>query len=84
MEKKIETILLTDENGNDVEFEVVEKVLVREDKYLIVSSIDDDSDEAIALKMEDGKDGNCIFKMVEDEKELQLVEAAYEETFEEN
>ncbi|CAM2983871.1 DUF1292 domain-containing protein [Hathewaya histolytica] len=84
MEKKIETILLTDENGNDVEFEVVEKVLVRDDKYLIVSSIDDDSDEAIALKMEDAKDGNCIFKMVEDEKELQLVEAAYEETFEEN
>ncbi|WP_142414499.1 DUF1292 domain-containing protein [Hathewaya massiliensis] len=83
MEKKLETIVLMDENNKEVEFEVVEKVLVKDDKYIIVTPLEDDSDEAIALKMEEGEEGQCIFKPVEDEEELQLVERAYEEIIEE-
>lgn len=75
----METIILMDENNKEIEFEVIEKVLVNNKKYVIVTSIEDESDEAIALRMEDAQQGKVIFKPVEDLKELQLVEKAYEE-----
>jgi len=74
----METIILTDESNNDVEFEVVEKVLVKDKKYLIVTPLEGNDDEALALSMIE-EDGKCYFKPVEDSKELKLVEEAYEE-----
>ena len=78
MNNDMETIILTDENNNDVEFEVVEKVLVKDKKYLIVTPLEGNDDEALALYIME-KDGECYFKPVEDSKELKLVEEAYEE-----
>lgn len=78
MKNEMETIILTDEGNNNVEFEVVEKVLVKDKKYLIVTPLEGNDDEAIALSMVE-KNGECYFKPVEDSKELKLVEKAYEE-----
>ena len=78
MENNMEIINLTDENGEKVTFEVLDTVMVEEKKYLIVSEEGMEEDDALVLCMED-KGEQCYFRPVEDSKELELVEEAYEE-----
>ena len=83
MENFLENITLTDEEGNDVEFEVITKLEIEETEYFIVSPVDDDNEDAIALKVVKGEDGEEYFATVEDEEEFNMVNDAFETLYDE-
>lgn len=78
MEDFLENIVLTDEDGKEVEFEVITKLEVEDTEYFIVAPIDSDEDDAIALKVIKDEDGNEVFATVDDDDEFQIISDAYE------
>lgn len=75
------TLTLQDEEGNDVEFNVLTKLDIEENEYVIVYPKDSDVDEVIALKIQKDEDDNDLLVTIEDEEEFQLVAEAYETLF---
>ncbi|WP_032121845.1 DUF1292 domain-containing protein [Clostridium amazonitimonense] len=84
MENDVSTILLKDEDGNEVEFEVITKFDIEENEYVIVASMEESETEAIALKILKDDDGNDILVTVEDEDEFELIAEAYGAIFSED
>jgi uncharacterized protein YrzB (UPF0473 family) len=82
--EELGTILLYDENGDEVEFEVVTKLDIEDKEYVIVTPLDEDSDDAIALRIEKGEDGEEVLVTVEDDEEFEMIEEAYETLFAED
>lgn len=78
MDNLFDNITLTDEEGNDVEFEVITKLDIEEDEYFIVAPVDDEEGEAIALKVIKDENGEEFFTTVEDEEEFNIVNDAFE------
>ena len=83
-EKELGTILLYDENGDEVEFEVITKLDIEDKEYVIVTPMDEDSDDAIALRIEKDEDGEEVLVTVEDDDEFEMIEEAYETLFAED
>jgi uncharacterized protein YrzB (UPF0473 family) len=83
-DKELGTILLFDENGDEVEFEVITKLDIEDKEYVIVTPMDEDSDDAIALRIEKGEDGEEVLVTVEDDDEFEMIEEAYETLFAED
>lgn len=81
MENDVSTIVLTDEEGKEIEFEVLTKLDIEENEYVIVVPMGEDTEEAIALKVEKDDDGNDILVTIDDEEEFALVAEAYEALF---
>ncbi|MGL5414335.1 MAG: DUF1292 domain-containing protein [Clostridium sp.] len=68
-----------DEEGNKVDFEVVAKVFL-EDKnkdYLLLTSVEDNTDGEIHMFRIDVVDGNEELNIVEDDNEFQAVKKEY-------
>lgn len=82
MENVGKTILLKDEDGNEIEFEVITKLDIEKDEYVIVvPKQHEDKDEAIALKIKKDSNNEHIFVTVDDEEEFNRVCEAYEILF---
>lgn len=81
MDNEINSITLIDEDGNEVEFDVIMKLDIENKEYVIVAPTDneeDDDDEAIALRIDKNEKGEDILVTVEDEKEFEMVSEAYQ------
>lgn len=83
-DKDFGTIFLYDEDGNEVEFEVVTKLDIEGKEYVIVTPLDEETDDAIALRIEKGEDGEEVLVTVEDDEEFEMIEEAYETLFAED
>ncbi len=83
-DKNFTTILLNDEDGNEVEFEVITKLDIEDKEYVIVTPKDDDTEDAIALRIEQDSEGNDVLVSVEDDDEFAMIEEAYETLFAED
>ncbi|NMM65593.1 DUF1292 domain-containing protein [Clostridium sp. P21] len=82
MENDVTTIVLNDEDGKEVEFDVITKMDIEDKEYVIVAPKDEENvDEAIALRIDIDEEGNEILATVEDEDEFAMVEEAYETLF---
>lgn len=81
MENNIDTIVLLDEDGIETEFEVITKLDIEENEYVIVVPVDGSEDDAIALKIVKDEEGNDALITVEDEEEFAMVAEAYETLF---
>lgn len=84
MENDVTSIVLTDEEGIETEFEVVTKLDIEDKEYVIVVPKDEDTDEAIALRIDKDEDGNDILVTVDDDDEFAIVVEAYETLFAED
>jgi uncharacterized protein YrzB (UPF0473 family) len=80
----IETIVIPDEEGNEVEFEVYMKFDVEDTghKYMILIPLDDDEemeedDEVVAFRYEEEGEEYTLY-FIEDEAEWEVVEATFE------
>jgi len=71
------TIILYDENGEEVEFELVDSLEVDGRNYVIVAPVDEDTDEAIILRVDKDENGEDILVTVDDEDEYNAVVDAY-------
>jgi uncharacterized protein YrzB (UPF0473 family) len=78
------TIFLYDEDGEEVEFEVVTKLDIEGKEYVIVTPMDEDTEDAIALRIDKDEDGNEVLVTVEDDEEFALIEETYETLFAED
>ena len=65
-------IVLTDDEGNDVEFEWLDTVEMNDNTYVVVVPTEEDADEVVILKME-VEDEEETFVGLEDENEINEV-----------
>ncbi|MDA8193934.1 MAG: Holliday junction resolvase RuvX [Thermaerobacter sp.] len=81
-EDEDEIITLTDEDGQEHEFVVVDVIEVDRGEYAILLPIDTDESEeadAIILRLEKDADGDDVLVDIESEEEWERVAAAYEQ-----
>jgi uncharacterized protein YrzB (UPF0473 family) len=82
MERKPDEIVFTSEDGEEVVFHVLEETRLGGTNYLLVSTGDEDSEEAEALVLRDiskDTDEEAIYDIVDDEKELAVVAEIFKE-----
>ncbi|MCY0877758.1 MAG: Holliday junction resolvase RuvX [Firmicutes bacterium] len=81
-EEEDEIITLTDDEGQEHEFVVVDVIEVSSKEYAILLPIDSDEDEeaeAVILRLEKDADGDDVLVDIESEEEWEHVAQAYEE-----
>ncbi len=80
-EEDVSILELTDEDGNEVEFELVDSVDYEGDEYLILLPMDEEDPEVVILKVvTDGK-GNESYVTVDTEETLMAVFEIFKERF---
>jgi len=86
MEDMTDLIVLTDEDGNEVEVEVVTRLEIEDMEYFIVSPVDSEEEEPVftALKVVYDEEGNEFFETVDDDVEIAMIEEAYSVIFSED
>ena len=65
-------VLLTDDEGNEVEFEHIDTVEMNEEMYVLLLLVKEPDDGVVILKFEEA-DGEEILVGVEDDEEAQAV-----------
>lgn len=70
-----ETVVLTDENGKEHEFVVLDTLEIDSNTYMVLMPVEDEAeaDEAIILKLEKDEAGNEILVDIEDDEEWEKV-----------
>ena len=76
MENITDLIVLTGEDGEELEVEVIDRVEVEGQEYYIVRPVEEE-DVYTALRVDIDENGDEVFATVEDEDELNAVEEAY-------
>lgn len=83
-EERDGVIVLTDEEGTEHEFQVIDFFNVEEKEYAVLVPLDefDDDDEegeALIFRVEDDEDGNEILMEIEDDDEWERAASEWEE-----
>lgn len=81
MDNNVETILLNDEEGNEIEFDVLTKLDIEDKEYVIVAPSGEEDIDAIALRIDKDAEGNDILVTIEDDAEFEMISEAYEAIF---
>jgi len=84
-EDDADVIVLTDDDGQDHEFELIEILELDEREYAVLAPLDGESDadevdedEAIILRVETDENGERVFSDIEDDEEWEKVAEAWE------
>ena len=80
-EEESSIIVLTDENGQDVEFEYLDCIEYQETEYMVLMPADEDSNEIVILQIEPVDEENENYLAVEDEATLDAVYAIFKERY---
>ena len=80
-EEESSIIVLTDENGEDVEFEYLDCIEYQEVEYLVLMPAEEDSNEIVILQIEPVDEENENYLTVEDDAVLDAVYAIFKERF---
>jgi putative Holliday junction resolvase len=82
-EEEENIVVLTDDEGNDHEFTVIDILEVEGNEYAILLPLteddDDEEEEAIILKIEQDEEGEEVLVSIEDDDEWDKVAKAWEE-----
>ncbi len=81
LEEEASIISLTDEEGNEVEFELIDSVDYENAEYLILLPPDDEAAEVVILEVEPHDDGTETYVTVSDEGTLTAVYEIFKERF---
>lgn len=82
MEKRPDEIIFTTEDGEEVVFQIIEQTRLSGINYLLVSTTEEDEEEAEALILKDISDDTeeeAVYDIVEDDQELELVAGIFKE-----
>ena len=79
------SITLTDEDGAEVDFYIIEETELGGVNYLLVTDDDSDDEEAEALILREitDEDGEAVYETVEDESVLSALSGVFEELLDE-
>lgn len=80
-EDEASILSLVDEEGNEVEFEIIDSVDYEGDEYLILLPPDEEASEVVILKVEPLANGMENFVTVSDEQTLMAVFEVFKERF---
>ena len=80
-EEEESILTLTDENGNEVEFEYLDCIEYEGKEYLVLMSPEEESEEVVILEVEPVDEENENYLAVEDEATLEAVFAIFKEKF---
>ncbi|HEY8889581.1 MAG TPA: DUF1292 domain-containing protein [Clostridium sp.] len=78
MDNNVETILLNDEEGKEIEFDVLTKLDIEDKEYVIVAPTGEEDIDAIALRIDKDAEGNDILVTIEDDEEFEMISEAYD------
>lgn len=76
MENTVDLIVLTGDDGEEFEVEVIDRVEVAGQEYFIVRPVEE-PDVYTALRVDIDEAGDEVFSTVDDEEEMNAVEEAY-------
>ena len=80
-EEEVSILTLTDENGNDVEFEYMDCIEYQGKEHLVLMPLEEDSDEIVILEIEPVDEENENYLAVEDEAVLNAVFGIFKEKY---
>ena len=80
-EEESSIIVLTDENGEDVEFEYLDCIEYKDTEYMVLMPTEEDSNEIVILVIEPVDEENENYLAVEDEATLDAVYAIFKERY---
>jgi uncharacterized protein YrzB (UPF0473 family) len=72
---------LTDEEGNESEFELLGEMVIDETTYLALIPLGGDEDEYVVLKVEVDENGDELLVTIDDDEEFDRVADAFEDSF---
>lgn len=81
VQEEANIIVLTDDEGNDVEFEFLDTVEYEGNEYIVLMENVEDTEEVIILKIESLDDENENYVGVDDEETLNKVFQIFKERF---
>lgn len=81
LEEEANLISLTDEEGNEVEFELIDSVDYEGKEYLILLPPEDEAAEVVILEVEPHADGTESFLTVNNDTTLYAVYEIFKERF---
>lgn len=81
MEEESSILTLTDENGQDVDFEYLDCLEYQGTEYLVLMPADEAATEIVILEVEPVDDENENYLAVEDEKVLDAVYGIFKEKY---
>ena len=76
-----EVFTLTDEEGNESEFELLGELNIDDNTYLALIPLDGDEDEYVILKVEVDENGDELLVTIDDDDEFDKVADAFEDEF---
>jgi len=84
-ETRDEIIVLTDEEGTEFEFQIIDVLEVEGKRYAVLFPLDEDAedDEALIMRLEQDENGDDILVDIEDDEEWEKVVAEWERILEE-
>ena len=81
MEEEESILTLTDENGEDMEFEYLDCIEYEGKEYLILMPVDEESNEIVILEIQPVDEENENYLAVEDEAILEAVYGIFKERY---
>ena len=80
-EEETEILTLTDENGNDVDFEYLDCLEYQDKEYLVLMPADEAETQIVILEVEPVDDENENYLAVEDEAVLDAVYGMFKDKY---
>ena len=80
-EEEVSILTLTDENGNDAEFEYMDCIEYEGKEYLVLIPVEDESGEIVILEIEPVDEETENYLAVEDESVLNAVFGIFKEKY---
>ena len=80
-EEEVSILTLTDENGNDVDFEYMDCIEYEGKEYLVLMPADDEANEIVILQVEPVDEENENYLSVGDEAVLNAVFGIFKEKY---
>ena len=80
-EEEVSILTLTDENGQETEFEYLDCIEYNGKEYLVLMPADDESNEIVMLEVEPVDEENENYLAVSDEKVLNSVYEIFKEKY---
>ena len=80
-EEEVSILTLTDENGQDVDFEYLDCIEYQGKEYLVLIPNEEDADELVILEVEPVDEETENYLAVEDESVLSAVYAIFKERY---
>ena len=80
-EEEVNILTLTDENGQDVDFEYLDCIEYQDKEYLVLMPVEEDAEEIFILEVEPVDEENENYLSVSDEEVLNAVYGIFKEKY---